>query len=229
MVLFDRPPVTLPVIGTGDAVLVRRVYCIGRNYVDHVREMNNDEREPPFYFMKPADALVVGGGAVAYPAATQDLHHEVELALIIGEAGSNVPESHAPELIFGITVAIDFTRRDRQAEAKKMGRPWEPAKAFDGSCPIGSVLPVDGAAAVMARGLTLTLNGDTRQSGSSGDMIWSSAEIIAHISRLNRLEPGDVILTGTPAGVGAVVPGDRLIATVEGVPPLSVECQPPAP
>ena len=226
MVLFDRPPVTLNVIGSADEAMVRRVYCIGRNYLAHVREMNNDEREPPFYFMKPVDALVVGGGDAAYPPATEDLHHEVELALVIGGAGFQVSEASAPGLIFGITVAVDFTRRDRQAEAKKMGRPWEPGKAFDGSCPIGAVLPVAAAAAVMPRALTLTLNGETRQAGSSGDMIWSSAEIIAHISQLNRLEPGDVILTGTPAGVGPVVPGDRLVATADGVPPLTVTCQP---
>ncbi len=211
---FAFPPSeqsALPIVGDEMLFPVRRIYCVGRNYAEHSREMgHNPEREAPFFFMKPADALVPGGGAIPYPPATQDLHHEVELVVALG------PDAK----IFGHAVGIDLTRRDLQGEAKKAGRPWEMGKAFDRSAPCG---PLTRASQAMTQGaITLTVNGESRQNGDISDLIWPIEDVLGHLSGFMELRPGDLIFTGTPAGVGPIEPGDRLHAEVVGLTPLEV-------
>ncbi len=215
MLAFPAPsPVTVPIEG-GQRFPVRRVFCVGRNYAEHAREMGHDPtREPPFFFSKPADALVVEGADTPYPPATADLHHEVELVVALGKPGEAVAPEAAQELIFGYAVGIDLTRRDLQGEAKKAGRPWDMAKGFDHSAPIGTIRPMGD----MPTGrITLSVNGTLRQEGRVSDMIWGIAEIVSALSRLVALKPGDLIFTGTPAGVGPLQRGDRLLAEIEGV------------
>jgi fumarylpyruvate hydrolase len=214
--------VTAPVEG-GGAFPVRRIYCVGRNYADHAREMGADPtREAPFFFSKPRDALAAGG-AIPYPPATADLHHEVELVLALGRGGSDLTPDAASSCIWGAAVGIDFTRRDLQAEAKAKGRPWDTAKGFDASAPIGLIRP---GPAPQSGVITLSVNGEVRQSGDLSDMIWSSAEILSHLSALFELAPGDLVFTGTPAGVGAVNAGDRLNARAGDLPGLQVTVAP---
>ncbi|KAA5804725.1 fumarylacetoacetate hydrolase family protein [Alkalicaulis satelles] len=222
---FDPPaPVLAPVSG-GQFFPVRRIYCVGRNYADHAREMGADpQREAPFFFSKPRDALVTGNAA-PYPPATNDLHHEVELVLALGRGGADLSLEDAQAAIWGAAVGIDLTRRDLQAQAKKAGRPWDTAKGFDASAPMGVIRP---GPAPSSGPITLNVNGQLRQSGDLADMIWSGPEIIAHLSRLFRLEPGDLIFTGTPAGVAAVSPGDVLEARAADLAPLSCTITPPA-
>ena len=223
--LFTPPPrVALPVAGTAALFPVRRVYCVGRNYADHAREMGADTREPPFFFSKPADALVPGGGAVAYPPATTNLQHEVELVVALGPAvaslgdgGSDVPEARALEAVFGYAVGFDLTRRDHQQRSKEKGHPWDMGKGFDQSGPIGHIVPVAQCGHPAAGSIWLTVNGENRQSGDLVQMSWMVAEVIAQLSRLVRLAPGDLIFTGTPAGVSTVVRGDVLVGGVAGV------------
>ena len=206
----------LPVEG-GGLFPVRRIYCVGRNYADHAREMGADpDREPPFFFSKPRDA-VISGEAVPYPPATGDLHHEVELVLAVGGAGANLAPEEAGSLIFGAAVGVDLTRRDLQAEAKKSGRPWDMAKGFDASAPIGLIRP---GPAPSSGKIALSIDGEARQSGDLAQMIWSNAEILSHLSTLVRLEPGDLVFTGTPAGVGAVGRGSPIEARADDLPPL---------
>lgn len=208
----------LPVEGGGQFP-VRRVYCVGRNYADHAREMGADpDREPPFFFSKPRDA-VFSGEALAYPPATADLHHEVELVLALGGGGVDLKPETAGSLVYACAVGIDLTRRDLQSEAKKAGRPWDMAKGFDCSGPIGALKP---CRAMDAGRIELSVDGETRQSGDLSQMIWSTAEIVAHLSGLVKLEAGDLIFTGTPAGVGPVRRGERMEARIEGLMPLSV-------
>ena len=215
---FAPPPVvTVPVAGRDEAFPVRRIYCVGRNYAAHVREMGGDERDPPFFFQKPADAIVPNGAVVPYPAHTQDFQYEIELVVAIGTGGSDIPVEDAPAHIFGLAVGIDFTRRDVQVAARKAGRPWEVGKSFDHSAPITSIHPLEGAALPSNGEISLRVNGETRQKGDLAEMIWHSAEIVGELSRQYRLEPGDLIYTGTPAGVGPVGPGDVIEGTVEGV------------
>lgn len=220
-VLPPAPP-TVVLTSSGDLFPVRRVFCVGRNYADHAREMGSDpNREPPFFFAKPADAIV-GAGDVPYPSATANLHHEVELVAAIGQGGAGITVDSALEHVWGYTVGLDLTRRDLQDVAKKGGRPWDMAKGFDASGPVGVLRPV-GEIGHPARGaITLDVSGQRRQAGDIADMIWSVAEVIAHLSGLVTLAPGDLIFTGTPAGVGAVVRGDRLEAKVDGVGELAV-------
>jgi len=216
--VITPPAVTGLAVEGGGLFPVRRVYCVGRNYADHAREMGGDPtREAPFFFSKPRDA-VVNESEVAYPPATQDLHHEVELVLALGGGGANVSAETALDLVYGAAVGVDLTRRDLQASAKKAGRPWDAAKGFDHSGPVGQIRR---GAAPEAGAITLTVNGDVRQSGDINQMIWSNAEIIAHLSTLFRLEAGDVIFTGTPAGVGPVARGDTLQASCAGLPTLA--------
>ena len=205
------PAVTLAIAGRPERFPVHRVYCAGRNYAEHAKEMGGDNmREPPFFFMKPADALV-SGGRFPYPPMSNDVHHEVELVVALGP-GANV---------FGHAVGLDMTRRDLQAVAKKLSRPWDTAKGFDHSAPISEIVP---SSAPLTQGLiTLDVNGARRQTGDISDMIWSAAEIIRELNTLFALQAGDLIFTGTPAGVGAVKRGDRLHATVEGVASLDIE------
>ena len=222
-VVPPQSPVALPVAGSDDLFPVRRVYCVGRNYADHAREMGAADqaegREPPFFFMKPADAVVGGAGeiAVAYPPATANLHHEVELVVALGSGGANVAVNAAGSLIFGYAVGLDLTRRDLQAKAKEKGHPWDMGKGFDQSAVCGPIRPA-AAVGVLAGGrIRLAVNGEVRQDGDLAAMSWKVADIIANLSTLVRLEAGDLIYTGTPAGVGAIVPGDVLAAAIDGV------------
>ena len=213
-----NPPVeTLIPVEGGGQFPVRRIYCVGRNYADHAREMGADpDREAPFFFSKPRDA-VTSRSEVAYPPATQDLHYEVELVLALGAGGADLSPDRAKMMVYGAAVGVDLTRRDLQSEAKTNGRPWDASKGFDQSAPIGLIRPGQSPS---EGSIALTVNGETRQSGDLAQMIWSSAEVISHLSSLFRLEPGDLIYTGTPAGVGPVVRGDQIEASVTDLPPL---------
>lgn len=200
---------------------VRRIFCVGRNYADHVREMGNDPKsEPPIFFTKPADAVVANGAAIPYAANTANLHFEVELVLALGKGGADIPADKALDGVWGYAVGVDLTRRDRQAEAKKGGAPWDAAKAFDNSAPIGEIVPVASGSHLGEGRIWLAVNGETEQDADLADMIWSAPEIIAHLSRSWTLQPGDLIFTGTPAGVGPVKPGDKVECGVAGLPTL---------
>ena len=222
--VIDPPPIpTLPVAGDERRFPVRRIYCVGRNYAAHAREMGYDpDREPPFFFTKPADALVPDGARIPYPLATRDLHHEIELVVALGKGGAEISAAQALDCIFGYAVGIDLTRRDLQGEAKKLARPWDVGKAFDQSAPCSALVPARAIGHPAKGRIRLTVNGSTRQDGDLAQMIWTTPEIIAHLSRFFLLAPGDVILTGTPAGVGPVARGDRLEARIAGLAPLSV-------
>ena len=208
--------VALPIAGSVSLFPARRVYCVGRNYAAHRREMGGEDADPPFFFMKPADALVEAGRSVAYPSATRQLHHEIELVVALGAGGADVPRGEALELVWGYAAGVDLTRRDLQAAAKTKGRPWEAAKAFDASAPIGPICPVD-VSGHPTGAIALSVNGVVRQQARLTDMIWSVAEIIAEASRLWRLEAGDLIFTGTPEGVGPLAIGDRVIGAIDAV------------
>jgi fumarylpyruvate hydrolase len=216
------PPaqVLADVDGTVARFPVRRIFCVGRNYAAHRAEMGGDDRDPPFFFSKPADALVASGETIPYARATADLHHEVELVIAIGLGGNDIPVGDALRHVYGYAVGVDLTRRDLQAESKRHGRPWDSAKAFDQSAPLGPIAPMPGAA--LEGGIRLSVNGSVRQSAQLADMIWAVPEIIAECSRLWQLAPGDLIFTGTPEGVGPLVSGDRIDAAIDGLPPLHV-------
>lgn len=210
------PPTDLAIEG-GGLFPVRRIYCVGRNYADHAREMGSDpDREPPFFFTKPRDA-VIAADAVPYPPATSDLHHEVELVLALGGGGVDLAPQEASALIFGAAVGVDLTRRDLQAAAKKTGRPWDMAKGFDASAPIGLIRP---GPAPASGAITLSVDGETRQSGDLDQMIWSCGEVLSHLSRLVQLQAGDLVFTGTPSGVGAISRGELIEASADDLPPL---------
>ena len=220
---------TIPIEGAHEVFPVRRIWCVGRNYADHAREMGGDPlREPPFFFAKPADAIVPLGGLLAFPTATQDLHHEVELAVAVAGGGRDLSPQAAEALIFGYALALDMTRRDLQAEAKRLARPWDMGKGFDQSCPISPLRRAQGADGARAGAITLAINGEDRQRGDLSDMIWSVGECLAALSRLVELAPGDVLLTGTPAGVGPVRSGDLIEARCAITPDLRVEYAPAA-
>jgi fumarylpyruvate hydrolase len=200
---------------------VRRIFCVGRNYAAHAREMGHDpDREPPFFFTKPADAILTSGADMPYPPATKDLHHEVELVVAIGTGGADIPVEQAMAHIWGYAAGIDMTRRDLQGEAKKLGRPWDMGKGFDHSAPIGELVPATALGKYETGHVLLNVNGTERQEGDIADMIWSVAEVISILSGLVRLAPGDLIFTGTPEGVAAVKPGDVLEGFVSGLPPV---------
>ena len=209
----------VPIAGSSALFPVRRVYCVGRNYAAHRREMGGDDRDPPFFFAKPADAIVVPGGVVPYPPRTANLHHEIELVVALRNGGVDVPVAHALDLVFGYAVGVDLTRRDLQNAAKDKGQPWEAGKFFDASAPISAIKPWTGPAP-QGR-IAVTVNGTLRQEGVVADMIWNVAEIISEASKLWTLAPGDLIFTGTPEGVAAIVAGDRIEGDVEGVGALS--------
>ena len=210
------PTVTIPVAG-GGAFPVRRIFCVGRNYAEHAREMGHDpDRELPFFFTKPADAVVTGGADMPYPAMTRDLHHEMELVAALGAGGADIAEADALAHVWGYAAGLDMTRRDMQAEAKKAGRPWDMAKGFDQSAPIGLLVPAAGVDPAHGA-IELKVNGMVRQSSDLSKLIWSLPEVIAFLSKLVRLEPGDLIFTGTPEGVAACVKGDVLEGRVAGV------------
>ena len=197
---------------------VRRVFCVGRNYGDHAREMGHDpDREPPFFFTKPADAVIDMPEHLPYPPQTENLHHEVELVVLVGKGGKDIDEGNANEHIFGYAVGLDMTRRDLQGAAKKLGRPWDWGKAFDYSAPCGPVYPVSDTGLIESGAIWLDVNGERRQTGDIADLIWSVPEVISIVSHSMALQAGDVIMTGTPAGVGAVVPGDTILAGIDGL------------
>ena len=218
---WDLPSV--PVVGSEDRFPVRRIYCIGRNYAAHAREMGADEREPPFFFLKPGDAIVQNGATIPYPPATENFHYEAELVAAIGKGGANISAEDANDHIFGYGVGIDLTRRDLQEEAKGMRRPWDMGKGFDASAPCSEIYPASTIGHPTTGAITLTVNGETRQSGDIGDMIWNMPESVAYLSGLVTLEPGDLIYTGTPEGVGAVNPGEEIVVHVDGVCDLSLK------
>jgi fumarylpyruvate hydrolase len=226
-VFQPQPPVSLPVVGRSERFPVRRVYCVGRNYVEHAKEMGFTGREAPFFFMKPADGLLVVDagrtGEMAYPTLTKDLHHEIELVAAIGTGGRNIKAADARKHIWGYAVGLDMTRRDLQAEQKKLGRPWEIGKAYDQSAPIGPVVPAAQAGDVEKAPIWLQVNGKDRQRSDVTKLIWNIGEIIEHISAAWELQPGDLIFTGTPEGVAAVVKGDTLAGTVGNLPELRVK------
>ena len=215
--LFEpHAPVSIP-IARGGLFAVRRVYCVGRNYAEHVVEMGNDTREPPFFFGKPADAVVVGGADMPYPPQTADLHHEVELVVAIGKDGSDIAPADALAHVYGYAVGLDMTRRDLQGQAKKAGRPWDMAKGFDQSAPIGTIEPAAAIGHPDQGAITLSVNGVERQRGDLADQIWNVPDTIAYLSQFVALKAGDIIMTGTPAGVGAVLRGDVLEGAIAGV------------
>jgi fumarylpyruvate hydrolase len=213
------PPaiVTVPVKG-GGLFPVRRIYCVGRNYADHAREMGHDpDKEPPFFFGKPADALVTGGADMPYPSLTSDLHHEIELVVALKTGGRDLTPAAAEAAIFGYAAGIDMTRRDLQGEAKKLARPWDMAKGFDHSAPIGEIVPVSQTGHPKRGAVRLSVDGEVRQDGDLSQLLWAVPDAIAFLSGFVELQPGDLIFTGTPAGVAAVTRGDRLDGEIEGV------------
>ncbi|GGC57016.1 fumarylacetoacetate hydrolase family protein [Chelatococcus reniformis] len=222
--VIPPPPIaSVAVDGEPARFPVRRIFCVGRNYAAHAREMgSNPDREPPFFFTKPADAVVDDGAHIPYPPETKDLHHEIELVAAIGAPGRDVAPADALSLIYGYGVGIDLTRRDLQGQAKEAGRPWDWGKAFDHSAPCSPLRPVC-AVGHPARGrIWLTVNQSLRQEGDLSELIWPVADVIATISRSMALKPGDLIFTGTPSGVGPLVPGDRVQGGVEGVGTIDV-------
>ncbi len=222
------PHPSLAIAGSTQRFPVRRIYCVGQNYRAHALEMGADpDREPPFFFMKPADAVRADGATVAYPPATSDLHHEVELVVAIGRGGSDIAPATALEHVFGYAVGLDLTRRDLQSAARRIGRPWETSKAFDASAPIGPLRPARGRALPSSSAIRLRVQGELRQEATLAQMIWPVPEIIAQLSTLFELYPGDLIFTGTPAGVGARDVGDSLEAAIDGLPGLAVRIGPP--
>jgi fumarylpyruvate hydrolase len=219
---FRETP-ALPIGESNQTFPVGRIYCVGRNYAEHAREMGHDpEREPPFFFMKPADAIVPNGAAIPFPQATQDLHHEIEMIVAIGKDGANIPVEKALEHVFGYGVGLDMTRRDLQGEAKKMGRPWEMGKAFDNSAPCTALKTVAMVGHPVKGAIWLKVNGALKQKGDLSEMIWNVPEMISCLSNLVTLRAGDVIMSGTPAGVGPVKTGDRLEGHVDGIGDLTV-------
>ncbi len=217
--IINPPPVpAVDVAGTDEYFPVHRLYCVGQNYAAHAREMGSDStRVPPFFFSKPADAVVENGASVPYPPGTKDLHHEIELVVAIGRGGANISLDDSLDCVFGYAVGNDLTRRDLQAVARKSGGPWDVAKGFDHSAPLSAIRRVTEVGHLRQGDIWLEVNGERRQHACLSDMIWSVPEIIAELSTWFELKPGDLIFTGTPAGVGPVVPGDSLVGGVDGL------------
>ncbi|MEW9613985.1 fumarylacetoacetate hydrolase family protein [Shinella sp. S4-D37] len=217
--VFPPAPVPgLPVRGSTAVFPVHRIYCVGRNFADHAIEMGHDpDKEPPFFFQKNPDTLVLPGSPFPYPAASRDVHHEVELVVALHDGGTDIPVERALSCVYGYAVGLDMTRRDLQAEAKKQGRPWEVAKAFEHSAPCGPIHPVADIGHPEEGTIRLAVNGAIRQDGNLNQMIWKVPEMIAYLSRLFTLKPGDLIFAGTPAGVGAVERGDTMLAHIDGL------------
>ena len=201
---------------------VRRIYCVGRNYAEHAKEMGGDpEREPPFFFCKPADAVVASGSTIAYPLATKNFHHEVELVVALASGGTRIKPEAALDKVFGYAVGVDLTRRDLQQAMRDKGRPWDVGKAFDHAAPTGALHPVAQVGHLASAAIALNINGVTKQQSDVKEMVWNVAEIIGHLSGLFELQAGDLIFTGTPAGVGPLQVGDRVDATIAGLSPLT--------
>jgi len=226
--LFEPQPAVLAKMSNGDEFPVRRVFCVGRNYAEHAREMGKDpDRDPPFYFTKWAETVVPSGSTIAYPSSTSNYHYEAELVVAISKQGRNIPTSEALDYVLGYATGLDMTRRDLQLKAREQGRPWDSGKNFEEASPLGLVHPVSEVGHIATGAITLTVNGATRQSADIADLIWPVTDIISFLSRLYQLEAGDLIYTGTPAGVGAVVPGDTIVISVEGLTPTTVTVGPP--
>ncbi|WP_046868337.1 fumarylacetoacetate hydrolase family protein [Microvirga massiliensis] len=223
--VISPPPVpSLRVVGSDDEFPVRRIYCIGRNYAEHAIEMGHDPtKEPPFFFQKNPDNLLPEGQDFPYPPKTEDVHFEIELVVALKSGGTNIPVENAMDHVFGYAVGLDMTRRDLQGEAKKLGRPWEIGKAFEHSAPCGPIVPAEKTGHLTEGSVTLEVNGQLKQKGDLNQMIWKIPEMISYLSDYFRLAPGDLIMSGTPAGVGAVKRGDTLLGKVEGVGELKVK------
>ncbi len=227
-VIPQPPQPALAVAGTDKTFPVRRIWCVGRNYVEHIKEMGQDVREAPFFFAKPGDAVVGDGATVPYPPLTKDLHHEVELVVALKSGGRNIKAANALDTIFGYGVGIDLTRRDLQIASRDKKRPWEIGKAFDASAPCGPLTPATVSGHPKKGRVLLKCNGKVRQDGDLEQLIWNVPEIIEKLSEMVELAAGDIIMTGTPAGVAATVPGDKLECEVEGVGKLTITMGPPA-
>ena len=213
---------TLPVQGSDKLFPIHRIYCVGRNYAEHAIEMGHDpSKEPPFFFQKNPDNIVTDG-KFPYPSATSDVHHEIEMVVALSKGGTNIPVESALDHVFGYGVGLDMTRRDLQGEAKKLGRPWEVGKAFEASAPCGPLVPASEIGHPTSGAVTLKVNAEIRQQGDLNQLIWKVPEMISYLSGLFTLQPGDIIMTGTPAGVGAVVRGDVLEGFVEGIGKIEV-------
>lgn len=222
-VIEPAPQASLPVVGSEMRFPVSRIYCVGRNYADHAREMGHDpDREPPFFFMKPANAVVQNDSTIAYPVGTADCHHEIELVVAIGKGGRNIATEKALDHVWGYGVGLDMTRRDVQGQAKKMGRPWEMGKSFDESAPMSALVPATNIGHPAKGAIWLKINGEVRQQGDLAMQIWNVQEQISYLSNLITLQPGDLIMTGTPAGVGPVQKGDKLVGHIDGVGELRI-------
>lgn len=223
--VFPAPQTTsVPIAGTDERFPVHRIYCVGRNYGEHAREMGFDpEREPPFFFEKPADAIVENGATIPYALATQNFQHEIELVVAIGKQGVEIPSQTALEHVYGYAVGLDMTRRDQQLAARDKGRPWDVGKAFDQSAPISAIHRVSEIGHPSRGAIWLNVNEEVRQRADLTQLLWPVPDVIAHLSKLFVLQPGDLIYTGTPAGVGPVKPGDRLQGAVEGVAEISLQ------
>ena len=226
--LFSPTPVTgVPIVGQSELFPVHRVYCVGRNYEDHAKEMGFTGREPPFFFLKPADTVLVvpagDTGRMPYPSLTKNLHHEIELVVAIGKGGTNIKAADAMSHVFGYAVGLDMTRRDLQNDMKKQGRPWCIGKGFELSAPIGPITPAASAGDIVNAEISITVNGGDRQRSHIHKLIWNIAETIEHLSSAWELQPGDLIYTGTPEGVAAVVAGDTMVGQITGLPELRVQ------
>lgn len=221
--LFSLPSGPIAATTDGFGFPVRRVFCVGRNYAAHAREMGRDpDREPPFFFTKWAETVVPSGTTIAYPSETANFQYEGEMVVAIGKGGRNIPAEEALDHVYGYATGLDMTRRDLQFQAKELGRPWDTAKNVEQSAPLGLIHPVSQVGHPEKGRITLKLNGQVKQDGDLSDLIWPIADVIAFLSKLYRLEAGDLIYTGTPAGVGAVVPGDEIIVEVEGLEPTHI-------
>ena len=225
-IFTPSPVMSVPVIGKAEQFPIHRIYCVGRNYEEHAKEMGFTGREPPFFFIKPNDSIIVVNqgetGTMPYPSLTKNLHHEIELVVAIGRGGKNIQASDALQHVYGYAVGLDMTRRDLQGEMKKQGRPWCIGKGFDHSAPIGPITPAEQAGDVARAEIYITVNGQDRQRSNTSQLIWNIAETIEHLSAAWELQPGDLIFTGTPEGVGAVVAGDTMIGGVAGLGELHV-------
>lgn len=217
------PVIAVPVVGESAVFPVRRIYCVGRNYLAHVRELNNNEAEPPFFFQKQRDMIVQSGGKVRYPELTSDFQYETELVVALKSGGMDIPAASANALIYGYAVGFDMTRRDRQGDMKKLQKPWEIGKSFEDSAPCGVITPVSESGYLAKGEIKLVVNDKTRQDSDLDHMIWNVQEIIAELSKQVELAAGDLIYTGTPAGVGPVVRGDHMVGTIAGLQPLIVD------
>lgn len=228
---FPLPPVvSLPVAGRAERFPVRRIFCVGRNYAAHAKEMGKDpDRDPPFFFTKPADAIVEDGRIVAYPPETQDFHYEAELVVAIGKSGTNIQEDRSRDHIFGYGIGNDLTRRDLQLAAREAGRPWDWGKAFDRSAVIGAIHPGTPVGTPERGSIRLMLNGVVKQSADLLDLIWSVPEVVSILSRSIEIRPGDLVMTGTPAGVGAMDVGDVCVISIDGLGEITTTIGPRSP